>query len=176
MQLLERRRLPWILAPLLALGVLAASLPLRAGAQSLSVSTASLPNGELTAGYSQTLIATSGTAPYTWSITAGSLPAGLTLAPATGEITGTPTTTGTTEFTAMVTDSATLTASTAVAVLSITVNAAVTVTTTSLTAGELGVAYLQPLAVSNGVTPYLWSISAGALPGGPVDRSGIRPD
>ena len=39
--------------------------------------------------YSQTLQATGGTAPYTWSVVSGSLPAGLTLDPATGVISGT---------------------------------------------------------------------------------------
>ena len=61
----------------------------------LSITTTSpLPGGTVTAPYSQTLAATGGTAPYTWSITAGTLPAGLTLNPSTGAITGTPTTAG----------------------------------------------------------------------------------
>jgi Putative Ig domain len=48
--------------------------------------------------------ATGGTPAYTWSITAGSLPAGLTLAATTGIISGTPTTSGTYNFTATVSD------------------------------------------------------------------------
>ena len=39
--------------------------------------------------YSQALQATGGTAPYTWAVVSGSLPAGLTLDPATGVISGT---------------------------------------------------------------------------------------
>ena len=42
--------------------------------------------------------------PHTWSIVAGTLPAGLTMAPATGKITGTPTTAGTANLTFAVTD------------------------------------------------------------------------
>jgi fibronectin type 3 domain-containing protein len=52
------------------------------------------------------LLATDGTVPYKWSITSGSLPAGVTLAAATGTIAGTPTTSGTHSFAIHVTDSA----------------------------------------------------------------------
>jgi hypothetical protein len=60
--------------------------------------------------YSETLAASGGTAPRTWSINSGSLPAGLMLS-VTGEITGTPTTAGTSTFTALVTDAVGATAS-----------------------------------------------------------------
>jgi len=77
--------------------------------QSLSVmiTTTSLPDGTVGVSRSQTLNATGGTPPYTWSITEGSLPPGLSLDPATGMISGTPSTAGTYLFTAQVTDSAT---------------------------------------------------------------------
>ena len=55
-----------------------------------SVTTTSLPNGQVGVAYSTTLAATGGTAPYTWSLTSGALPAGLSLA-SSGAITGTPT-------------------------------------------------------------------------------------
>jgi len=55
--------------------------------------------------YSSSLIAAGGVAPYTFSIISGSLPAGLTLNPSTGAITGTPTASGTYSFTAQVVDS-----------------------------------------------------------------------
>ena len=57
--------------------------------------------------YSDTLEATNGATPYTWSISSGSLPDGLSLNTATGEISGIPTTEGTVDFTVKVTDSAT---------------------------------------------------------------------
>ena len=56
--------------------------------------TSPLPNGKVGNVYSQTLSATGGTSPYTWSIISGSLPAGLSLGTSTGAITGTPTTAG----------------------------------------------------------------------------------
>ena len=47
-----------------------------------------------------------GLPPYTWAITAGALPTGVSLAADLGAVTGTPTTAGTYHFTAMVTDAA----------------------------------------------------------------------
>ncbi|RZI41730.1 CHRD domain-containing protein [Herbaspirillum sp. HC18] len=71
----------------------------------LTVSTASLPDGAVGSPYSQSLIATGGTTPYTWTVASGTLPAGLTL-DATGMISGTPTAAGPSSFTVRVTDSA----------------------------------------------------------------------
>jgi hypothetical protein len=64
-----------------------------------------LPPGALNAGYSATLTARGGHAPYTWSITQGALPQGLTLNGTTGVISGTLTASGTATFTVQVTDS-----------------------------------------------------------------------
>jgi hypothetical protein len=55
--------------------------------------------------YSDTVIAQHGTQPYTYAVTAGSLPTGLTLDEDTGEISGTPTVIGTYNFTITATDS-----------------------------------------------------------------------
>jgi len=49
---------------------------------------------------------TGGTPPYTWTVTAGSLPTGLSISSSTGYITGTPTVAGTYNFTVQVADSA----------------------------------------------------------------------
>ncbi len=71
----------------------------------ISVLTSTLPNGQVGTPYSATLAATGGTAPYTWSLTGGTLPAGLSLG-STGAITGTPTAVVTsTPLTLKVTDS-----------------------------------------------------------------------
>ncbi|MBU1616015.1 putative Ig domain-containing protein [bacterium] len=71
----------------------------------VKITTTSLPNGQLETAYSQTLTATGGTPPYTWSIISGSLPAGLSLNGSTGKISGTATTIGTSSFTVQVQDS-----------------------------------------------------------------------
>ena len=59
-----------------------------------------LPNGCECQAYSADIFSVEGgTAPFTWSVSAGTLPPGLTLAPSTGAITGTPTAAGTYNFT-----------------------------------------------------------------------------
>ena len=78
------------------------------------------PSGTVGRPYSVTLTAAGGTTPYTWSISAGSLPAGLTLNASTGVVSGTPTTAGTSNFTAKITDaqSKTATFATSITILS----------------------------------------------------------
>ena len=55
----------------------------------LTITTNSLPAGSVNAPYSQTLQASGGAPPYTWSVISGGLPIGLTLNGSTGEISGT---------------------------------------------------------------------------------------
>lgn len=80
----------------------------------LAITTTSLPPVVVAAAYNQTLAASGGTGPYTWSIlntgssgsgTPNDLPAWLTLNTATGAITGTATTAGVYGFTVQVKDS-----------------------------------------------------------------------
>src|SRR5260370_6965435 len=65
-------------------------LTLNVQAAALTISTATLPYGIATVAYSQTVVVTGGVAPYTFSISAGTLPAGLTVNAATGALPGTP--------------------------------------------------------------------------------------
>jgi Putative Ig domain len=73
-------------------------------ASALTITSSTLAAGTDGAAYSSQLKASGGTPAYTWSITSGKLPAGLTLAATTGMISGTPSVTGTSSFTAAVTD------------------------------------------------------------------------
>jgi len=128
----------------------------------LSISAAStLPTGTVGSVYSQSLAATGGAAPYTWSILSGTLPAGLLLS-ASGVISGTPTAISSANFTIQVTDSASQTAS---KLLSITINAApISIMTGSpLPPATVGGVYSVTLGASGGVGPYSWSITAGTL-------------
>jgi hypothetical protein len=70
----------------------------------LLVTTASLSNGSPNVFYSAALSATGGTAPYAWSVTQGSLPAGLSLNATTGVVSGTPTDIGSSSFSVQVSD------------------------------------------------------------------------
>jgi len=73
-------------------------------ANSISIATNSLADGISGSPYSKALATTYGVNPLTWSVTSGSLPAGLSLATASGAITGTPTTAGSSSFTIQVRD------------------------------------------------------------------------
>lgn len=72
---------------------------------SFTMTTNSLPDANTGVAYSVTLQASGGQTPYTsWTITAGALPAGITLGAATGIISGTTTTSGVYNFTVTLTD------------------------------------------------------------------------
>ena len=130
-------------------------------ASALAVATAVLPNGSVGAPYSATLTQAGGNAPYTWSATG--LPAGLTLNPSTGAISGTPTTAGTSQVNVQLVDTNSVTATKA---LSITITTALSVTTASLANGYVAAAYSATLAATGGNPPYTWSLGGGALPPG----------
>jgi parvulin-like peptidyl-prolyl isomerase len=70
----------------------------------VSVTTSSLPDAQAGVEYSATLEVLGESSTYTWSIVSGSLPDGLTLDKYTGYISGTPTTSGTYDFTIQVDD------------------------------------------------------------------------
>jgi YD repeat-containing protein len=76
----------------------------------LGVLTGSLTPGAREVSYSANLAAIGGTPPFTWSITSGALPAGLSIDSSSGTIQGTPTATGTSSFTVQVQDSVSATA------------------------------------------------------------------
>ena len=135
----------------------------------LVVSTTQVPSGIAGNVYSTHLAATGGTGAYTWSITSGALPRGLTLAASTGMISGTPVASGTSSFTIRVTDSG-KPAQSVSAVESIAVAASgvssLTITTLSLPSGTEGTAYARTLQASGGTPAYTWSITSGSLPAG----------
>jgi hypothetical protein len=70
----------------------------------LTLLSSTLPAATAETAYSQTLTASGGTAPYTYAVTGGALPAGLSLSSG-GVISGTPTAAGSFNFTVTVTDS-----------------------------------------------------------------------
>lgn len=134
----------------------------------LSITTSSLPSGQAGASYSATLVATGGTAPYTWSLTSGTLPTGLTLNTSAGTIIGIPTATSSAmALTFTVTDSGNPAQSKS-ASLTLTISSSVpqtlSITTSSLTNGQAGIAYAATLTATGGTTPYTWTLTSGTLP------------
>ena len=130
-----------------------------------TVSTTTLAAGLVGSAYSATLAATSGTAPYTWSLVSGTLPAGLSLNTSTGAITGAPTTAGTSSITVQAADTKGLVGTKALSI-AVTAPAVLAISTTSLAGGTVGTAYSVTLAAAGGTKPYTWSISTGTLPAG----------
>ena len=128
----------------------------------VSVTTATLPNWTAGRAYNQTVAAAGGVAPYTWSVSGGSLPGSVTLAAATGVISGTPAQ-GSYNFTLTATDANSVTASKTYAVV---INPALAIQTTTLADGFPGSLYSQPMSLFGGTAPYIWSVSAGSLPAG----------
>lgn len=74
------------------------------GGQPLAITTTSVPYGNRFVPYSAQINVTGGVPAYTFSLSSGSLPAGVTLNSSSGLISGTPTTWGTFTFTVMVRD------------------------------------------------------------------------
>ena len=128
-----------------------------------SLSFAAPPDGEVGAVYSHTLTVTGGTAPYTWTVSSGSLPGGITLDAATGKLSGTPTTAGTSSFTITVTDD---NAQTATQDTSLTIIAGPSLSFPAPPDGEVGADYSYTLTASGGTGPYTWTVSSGTLPDG----------
>jgi len=129
----------------------------------VSITTASLAGATQYASYSETLVANSGSSPYTWDITSGALPTGLNLSSG-GAISGTPTQLGTFNITFRVTDANSCSTTRP---LSITVACpAISLTPTTLSGAQNNVAYSQQLSASGGTSPYVYTRTSGALPTG----------
>ena len=139
-----------------------------------------LPQASVNVPYSFYVQAQGGTGTYSWSISSGSLPPGLTFNSMTAQISGTPTTAGSYMFTVKVTDGASMSGT---AQLTLMVTGALIIKcdsclagTTTLPTGSPGVPYSATLSVTGGVAPYTWCVvemsgtcddgSGGALPAG----------
>ncbi|GAA5196380.1 hypothetical protein GCM10023322_65150 [Rugosimonospora acidiphila] len=119
--------------------------------------------GEVGAAYSDQLAVTGGTAPFAWSISAGALPAGLSLNPTTGLLSGTPSVAGTFSFTVRVVDASTVSA------LEPVVLVIVAGPSLSIPPPPVGKAYdffSDQLTVTGGTAPFAWSVTSGTLPAG----------
>ena len=114
--------------------------------------------------YSSSFVVTGGTAPFTFSISSGSLPPGLSLGASTGIVSGTPTTAGTYSYTGSVTDSEgnTATSSCSIIVPGSPVNVICALQITAL----VNQPYSSSVVAYGGTPPYTFSITAGNLPPG----------
>jgi hypothetical protein len=131
------------------------------------------PSGNVSTSYSAPITSGGGQGPtpYTWSVVAGSLPAGLSLTPSYGVysayVYGTPTKAQTSTFTLQVKDGV---GDTARQAFTLTIDRpaplVITFPSSCCPAGNVGQSYLQNFFAQGGAPPYSWSISSGALPPG----------
>ncbi|MEG9434530.1 putative Ig domain-containing protein, partial [Terriglobus sp. ADX1] len=115
--------------------------------------------------YTGTIGVSGGTAPYSCSLTSGSLPAGITQNNCT--LTGVASASGTFALGIKATDSSSP-ANSGSATLSLVVNAAASVqlSLSSPTAATVGTAYTGTIGVSGGTGPYTCSLASGTVPAG----------
>ena len=108
--------------------------------------------------FNEHLVVEGGTAPFTYSIQSGQLPAGLSLNPSSGVVSGTPTTAGTYTFTSKVVDSNgnsdTVTCTITVSGQPLNLECGLCGTNSA----KVGSAYSATLAVSGGKAPFTYSV------------------
>src|SRR3989449_659255 len=142
-----------------------------AGPQPVKITTTSLPAARVGTAYPAALTATGGKQPYRWTLAAGALPGGLSLA-SNGLISGTLTASGNFPVTVSVQDSSTPAASTDIAAFSLSVAATVPapspvkIATLSLPGGQVGTLYQTQFTATGGKQPYPWTLASGPLPSG----------
>jgi len=136
----------------------------------LGITPTSLPAATVGAPYTVYISAIGGASgTFTWSITSGTLPAGLTMSPSTTStvtISGTPTTVGTSDFTIEVEDSASNTATQALGIVVSKPGPLTILTGSPLPDGTVNTPYNESLQATGGIEPYKWSITSGTLPVG----------
>jgi uncharacterized repeat protein (TIGR01451 family) len=143
------------------------------GCPTINLTPSTLPNGAPGVPYNQAITASGGTPPYAFSVTAGSLPSGLSLS-GSGVLSGTPTSAGSFSFTVRVTDAAECSRNRTytLTVASESECGTITLTPSSLPAAALQTPYSATIRGSGGTAPYSFSVLSGALPPGLTLTSG----
>ena len=130
----------------------------------LTLSPISLPNAQSGIGYSQTITASGGTSPYTFAVTSGTLPTGLSLSSG-GVLSGNPgSASGPFDFIVTATDNTGRKGSRRY--ITITICGTISATPANLPNATFGDGYSQTLTGTGGTAPYIFALTGGALPSG----------
>ncbi len=125
---------------------------------SIAIQTASLPGAVLGIPYSQQLIASGGSPPYTWSIVVGNV-SGMTLSPS-GTFFGIPNFAAQNSVVVRVTDGFLVTTG----ILTIETILPLEILTPPLGTAVIGHFYRQGIGARGGMEPYTWSLAPGSKP------------
>ena len=144
---------------------LTAIFSITVGSPPFQLSTATLPSGQVDRPYSATLIASNGSSPIRFDLSAASspLPSGLSLSPS-GVLSGTPTVGGSYSFAVRATDSQNLIVQ---GQLNLIIDPAfLSFASVGLPNALVGQSYVQTLSAGGGTPPYKFTLTKGALPTG----------
>ena len=143
-------------------GIITVNITINPPISAIAVTPTSLSALTVGTAFSQALSSTGGTAPYSYSLSSGTLPVGISLN-ASGVISGTPTHRGTYSFAVRSQDS--LGAFSIRGYSGTVQNPSLSISPTSATAGQ-GVAFSQTLTAIGGVGPHSYQLESGTLPTG----------
>ncbi|TNJ32881.1 autotransporter domain-containing protein [Arenimonas terrae] len=132
-------------------------------APTVTLSPATLADGTAGTAYAATITASGGVGPYTFAVTAGALPAGVSLA-TDGSLSGTPTVDGSFNFTVEATDANGQTGDQAYTL--VVAAPTLTLAPATLANGTVGTAYTASFSTTGGTAPYGYAVTAGTLPAG----------
>jgi hypothetical protein len=136
------------------------------GVPPVKVTTTALPAGRATIAYTATEQATGGSGSFTWTVTSGTLPAGLALNSTTGTISGTPTAAGTYPIAITATDAADA-SNTGTVAYSLAIADVVKITSPrALPVAYRNTPYSYAVQSANVQGPATWSLAGGKLPPG----------
>lgn len=140
-----------------------ANFTIAASCPAITVNPNTLPTGTENSTYSQSITATGGTSPYTFSLSAGTLPNGLTISSG-GSLSGTPTQGGTFNITIRATDANQCVGTRP---YTLTINCqTINLTPAALPAGSVGQNYNQSINATGGTPPHTFNVTSGTLPAG----------